>query len=311
MDSFFGNWLKKKFIKNSEVSDRKSYRLATGLLEAWVSIIGNIILFGVKIVIGITVGSISIIADAFHTLSDVLSSLVVLFGFKFSSKGPDQEHPYGHGRIETIATLIISILLILTGLEFVKSSVDRFLHPITVGGGWWVVVILAISAILKEWMARFALSLGEEIDSSTLKADAWHHRSDAIAAFLVAIGNLAAVQGLYWVDPLLGVGVSGLIIYTGWELARSSGSRLIGTSPPAEVVQLICGHAKSLSEVEDVHDIQVHDYGYHREISLHIEVDENLSLIAAHEAADRVEKNLADLFDAEVIVHVDPLTRGE
>jgi len=298
MGNFFGNWLKKKFLRTTEAPGTKKYRLAVGSLEAWVSIIGNIILFGVKFTIGVLIGSISIVADAFHTLSDVLSSLVVLLGFKFSSKGPDEEHPYGHGRLEYISTLVISILLILTGLEFVKSSVDRFIHPISVGGGWWVVVIMILSAVLKEWMARFALALGEEIESSTLKADAWHHRSDAIAAFLVAVGNMAAVRELHWVDPLLGLGVSGLIIYTGWELAHSSGSRLIGTSPPAEVVELICNHAKSVPAVEEVHQVQVHDYGYHK-------------VLTAHKAADEVERRLAGLLQAEVVVHVDPRTRSE
>jgi cation diffusion facilitator family transporter len=310
MNDFFGEWLKEKFIMSYGRTEKSDSRLAIGLLEAWVSIIGNILLFAIKFAIGTLIGSISIIADAFHTLSDVLSSVVVLFGFKFGSKGPDDEHPYGHGRLETIATLIISILLILTGFEFIKSSIKRFINPVQVGGGWWVVAVMTVSAILKEWMARFALTLGDDIDSSTLKADAWHHRSDAIASFLVAIGNLAAVRGLYWVDPILGVGVSVLIIYTGWELARSSGHTLIGASPSEEVIQDICDRAKSVSGVEDVHKVQVHDYGNHKEVSLHVEVDESMDLLAAHDLADEVERELTELLKAQVVVHVEPRNRS-
>jgi cation diffusion facilitator family transporter len=169
---------------------------------------------------------------------------------------------------------------------------------------------MTVSAILKEWMARFALTLGDDIDSSTLKADAWHHRSDAIASFLVAIGNLAAVRGLYWVDPILGVGVSVLIIYTGWELARSSGHTLIGASPSEEVIQDICDRAKSVSGVEDVHKVQVHDYGNHKEVSLHVEVDESMDLLAAHDLADEVERELTELLKAQVVVHVEPRNRS-
>ncbi|MBA1335007.1 MAG: Cobalt-zinc-cadmium resistance protein [Firmicutes bacterium] len=309
LNLFSGEWLKKKFIVEKHRNKGIDTRLATGLLEAWVSIIGNVVLFIIKFAIGAFIGSISIIADAFHTLSDVLSSVVVLFGFKLSSKGPDEEHPYGHGRIEIIATLIISILLIITGLEFIKASVERLMKPITVGGGWWVVIVMTASAVLKEWMARFASELGHEISSSTLEADAWHHRSDAIASFLVAVGNLAAVKGIYWVDPLLGVGVSILIIYTGWELAKSSSHTLIGASPSSEVIENICSRAKSISGVEDVHKIQVHDYGNHKEVSLHVEVDESMDLLSAHDLADEVEKELTQLLKAQIVVHVEPRSR--
>ncbi len=305
------NWLKKKYVSDDGTQEKNRSRTATGLLEAWVSIAGNVVLFAVKFAVGMAVASISIIADAFHTLSDVLSSVVVLFGFKLGSKGPDSKHPYGHGRVESIATLIIAILLILTGFEFAKSSIERFINPIQVGGGWWVAAVMGVSALLKEWMARFALTLGQDIDSSTLKADAWHHRSDAIASFLVAVGNLAAVKGIYWIDPVLGLGVSVLIVYTGWNLARSSGDILIGTQPPPEVVNNICRNARKVGGVLEVHGIKVHDYGCHREVSLHVEVDKELDLLTAHNVAHNVERQLEGTFKAKVIVHIDPLGKDE
>jgi cation diffusion facilitator family transporter len=286
-------------------------RTASGLLEAWVSIAGNILLFAFKLAIGIATASISITADAFHTLSDVLSSVVVLFGFKMSSRGPDKRHPYGHGRMESIATLVISILLILTAFEFAKTSVERLTNPVQVGGGWWAAAIMAASAAVKEWMARFAFSLGEDIDSSALKADAWHHRSDAIASILVAVGNLAAVRGLFWVDPVLGLGVSVLIAYTGWSLARDSADVLLGTQPPSEVVEEIRSCARQVAGVLEVHGIKVHDYGYHREVSLHVEVDKGLDLLTAHNVADVVEQRLEERLGAKVVAHIDPSDEDE
>lgn len=306
----FSRWLQKKFVHERSVKKNVDSRMLNGILEAWVSIIGNIFLFVVKLLIGLLTSSISIIADSFHTLSDVISSMVVLVGFKYGSKEPDQEHPYGHGRLEIIATLVIAILLILTGLEFLKSSIERFRNPVKVSGGWWVLVILLISAVIKEWMAKFSWFLGEDIDSSALKADAWHHRSDAIASALVAVGNLAAVKGLLWVDPFFGLAVSVLIIYTGYEFATSSGNRLLGLSP-SETIKEISDQAKSVSGVEEVHKVKIHDYGNHKEISLHIEVDGKMDLVSAHDLSEIVEKVIAEKFNAKTVVHIEPVEQNK
>ncbi len=302
----FSRWLQKKFVEEKAVKDNMDSRLLYGSLEAWVSIIGNLALFALKLFSGLAARSISIIADAFHTLSDVISSIVVLFGFKFSSKGPDREHPYGHGRLEIIATLVIAILLILTGAEFLKASLLRFRHPLKVESGWEILIILLISAVSKEWMAKFSWLLGETIDSSALQVDAWHHRSDAIASVLVAIGNVVAAFGITWVDPLLGVVVSALIIYTGYDFAVSSGNRLLGQSPSELMIEEICKQAKSVAGIEEVHQVQVHDYGTHQEISLHVEVDEQMSLITAHDLSEIVEKMLAEKYQAKTVVHIEP-----
>jgi len=311
MPDFLSEGLKRLFAAAKPAEAGEKQRMRLGLLEAWVSIGGNIILFVLKYLIGVFTRSIAIIADSFHTLSDVVTSIVVLFGFRMSSKGPDKEHPYGHGRIETIATLIIAILLVMTGVEFIRSSYDRLLHPVRVGGGWWVVAVLALSGIFKEWMARFSFNLGKEINSTTLKADGWHHRSDAIASLLVAAGNAVTVWGLNWIDPILGFAVSLLIIYTGFDLARGSANTLVGTSPPVSVLENISSLASSVAGVKAVHGVQVHEYGIIKEISLHVVVDERLDLLSAHKVAASVEKKVADTLQAQVVVHVDPRTEGE
>lgn len=269
------------------------------------SIAGNLLLFIVKLIIGIAIGSISVIADAVHTFSDIASSIVVFVGFKIGGKGPDHEHPHGHGRMETVATLVIAVLLIMTGLELVVSSVERFFTPQAVGGGWWVFAVILLSALCKEGMARFAFKLGAEIDSEALMADGWHHRTDAVSSVFVAVGNIVATRGWYQIDSLLGVAVAGLVIYTGWKVAKSSGSRLLGVSPSPETLGMIREQAEAIKGVSRVHGIQVHDYGSHREISLHIEVPLDFDLVEAHQVADEVEKKLAGALGAGVVAHVD------
>lgn len=302
---FFTRWLERKFII-AKTTAKEQDRTLYGLLEAGASIVGNIVLFLLKLSVGLYIGSISVIADAFHTFSDLLSSAMVWVGFKIGSKAPDRKHPHGHGRMETIVTLAIAVLLLMTGLELVVSSVKRFFVPREVGGGWWVLAVLSFSFVFKEWMARFAFYLGKKIDAPALIADGWHHRNDAVASLLVALGNVGVGRGWQWLDPLLGTVVAGLIIYTGWKLTLSSGDKLLGVSPSQEMLDHIRFQAVDVEGVKEVHDIRVHDYGPHREISLHIEVPGSFDLVTAHRVADEVEKKLAASLQAGVVVHVDP-----
>lgn len=286
--------------------DEADVRQTAGLLEAWVSIIGNIMLFAVKFAIGTAIRSISLIADSFHTLSDVLTSMVVLAGFKISRRAPDEEHPFGHGRGESIATLVIALLLLLVGVEFLNQSVRRLFHPTPVAGTLLVVAIMALSAIAKELMASFSIWLGKRIDSSTLIADAWHHRSDAIASALVAVALIGAIFKVYWLDGLFGVGVSLLIAYTGIELGRSSVNYLLGRSPSTETLKTIHDEAAAVDGVIGVHDVNVHDYGQHLAVSLHVEVEPSLDVTQAHLIADEVERRITGRMKADAVVHVDP-----
>ncbi len=282
------------------------FRQTVGFLEAWVSIVGNIALFLVKFAIGKLIGSISLIADSVHTLSDVLTSVVVLAGFKIGGREPDKEHPFGHGRIESIATLIIAILLILVGVEFLRQSIERLRQPRMVAGTILVVLIMLLSGVLKELMASFSIWLGRRIDSSTLIADAWHHRSDAIASVLVAVAIVGAIFHVYWLDGLFGLLVSLLIIYTGGELGWQAANYLIGTSPDQGLLDSIKAEAAAVGGVVGVHDISVHEYGPRRAISIHVEVQGGMDVTAAHGIADEVERRVASLMNAEAVVHIDP-----
>ncbi len=285
-------------------------RARYGYLEAWVSIAGNAGLFVLKLFLGLLINSISLIADAFHTLSDVGTSGVVIFGFKVSQKPPDREHPHGHGRVEYISTLVIAILLVITGLAFARESIMRFGSPEAMDtGGMSLVIGAAIiaTAVGKEMMARFSMLIGRRISSDILIADAWHHRSDALASVAVGAGIIGSFCGYPILDPILGLVVSGIIIWVGVVLFRRSSDLLIGPAPDDATVEEVEAIAGEVKGIRGVHDIQVHDYGTTRVISLHAEVGEGLRLERAHGIADRLEGRLCEKLGCTTIIHLDPV----
>lgn len=289
---------------NTQTMEKPEYRKKVAYLEAWVSIIGNIILAAIKMVFGIMLNSISMLADAVHTASDVLTSLVVILGFKMSSIPADQKHPHGHGRIEFIATLLIALMLLAVGVKFGYDSYQRYLVNTPVSGSYLVVIFMIAAALFKELMSRFSIELGNRIDSPALIADAWHHRTDAIASFLVALAILASQFGYYRVDAILGFAVSVLIIWTGIEIFLDSCSKIIGESDASQL-ERINELAHTVPGVISTHDIAVHDYGTHKMVSLHIEVEGSMPLIRAHDIADKVEDVINEDLYALTTVHLD------
>ena len=281
-------------------------RARYGYLEAGVSIFGNAAMFAVKLVLGIMINSISLIVDSFHTLSDTGTSVVVLLGFKTSKKAPDSEHPFGHGRAEFVATLIIAVLLVVVGLTFVLGSMERMIHVSPVEGRILIAVLMIVFAVVKELMARFSIILGKKIDSSTLIADAWHHRTDAVASVLVAVAIVGARYNYYMLDAIFGMAISALIIYTGVKLAKDASDRLMGKTPDENVLKNVKSAAKSVGGVKDVHGIAVHDYGVSKVISMHVEVEKGISMEDAHNIATRVEDSVKTNVKAEATVHVEP-----
>lgn len=314
MDRFVNNsvnYLLKLFVKDTQLPEKVTdtdMRKKYAYLEAWVSIAGNLVLAVIKVIMGLILNSISLLADAVHTASDVLTSIVVLLGFKFSSAPADKKHPYGHGRIEFISSLIIAAMLILVGIEFGKNSYTRLLLNVPVKGSFQVAIIMIIGGIFKEWMAQFSIVLGRRTDASALIADAWHHRTDGIASILVAIAIIASKYGYYKTDAVFGMGVSALIIYTGINIAIGSVSKLIGEVASEETIIAITRYAMSVPGVNSIHKINVHDYGLHKMVSLHIQVDSDLPLIEAHEISEQVESIIESKTYYEAIVHVDPIS---
>jgi len=288
-----------KIIRDTNLRTKYAY------IEAWIGIIGNLIIFIIKIVFGLIINSVSLIADSFHTLTDVLTSSVVLVGFKISRKPADKEHPFGHGRMEDVATLIIAVLLAIVGIELIRNSFGRILKPQIVLGNFIVVGMLIFTGIAKEWMARFSFKLGKKIDSQALVADAWHHRSDAITNILVLIAIIASRFGYYKVDSILGIVVSLIIIFVAIKLIRSSVSYLLGKAPRKDLIKQIRRTVFSIPDVKGAHDILVHTYGNDKLISLHIEVDKNLDVQQAHKVASSVENKIWHTIRASAVVHID------
>lgn len=303
------DYMIKRRLHIDEVPDHinePSARKAVAYLEVWISVVGNLILSAVKLFFGFMSNSISLIADAVHSASDVCISLVVLVGFKLSAMPADEKHPYGHGRIEYIATMVIAIILIGVGAGFGWSSWGRFRDNTPVQGTWLVAAIMLAGALLKELMSRLSSNLGKIINSTTLTADAWHHRTDAIASALVAIAIVASYYGYYRVDAILGFGVSLLIIGTGVEIFRDSGSKLIGEQDEEQLAQ-IYQLATAQSGIAGAHDICIHSYGSQRMISLHLEIDNDIPRQQAHDLAEAVEKMIDETLNARTVARVDGL----
>ena len=284
-----------------------SNRLKVGKLEGYLSIFSNLLLFVIKLSLGVISQSIALLADAFHTLMDMATSGIVIIGFKLSQKPADAEHPFGHGRAETISSLLIAFLIGLVGIEFLKSSIGRLYHSEELTVDPRMIIIVVSTIIIKEIMARVSHEMGELIDSDILKGDAAHHRSDMLSSLMVVVGLIGVRLGWNELDSYMGIGVSLFILYTGYELARNAVDELLGKPPTKEMIDLISHIATQVNGVLNVHDIIVHQYGVKKFISLHIEVGHDRTASELHVIADSVEDKIAKKMYANVVTHIDPV----
>lgn len=299
-------FLLRRFVPDYRNTSDPEVRARYAYLEAMVSIICNTVLASVNFTMGWILNSIALTANAVHTASDIVTSVIVLYGFKEAKRPADDEHPYGHGRLESVATLVIAVLLIIVGFEFGMTSVERLLSGVSISGSVGCAAALLTAGVIKEWMARFSLALGKAISAKALAADAWHHRSDAIANWLVGASLLLARVGLGWLDAVFGVGVSLLIVYTGYSLARSAASTLIGEKPDEELVNCVKELVLSVRNVEGTHKISVHDYGGNKIVTLHIQVPDELRVDESHAIAGEVRRLVREKLGMETVVHVEP-----
>jgi len=303
------SWLIRTFVARPEEISSSRTREQYGRLEGWVSVAVNLVVFAVKLVAGLLIGSVALVADAFHSLGDVASSIVVIVGFRLSAKPSDREHPFGHGRFESIASLVVALMLALTAWEFGKTSVARLLEPRAVAAPWWLVAVLLVTLVVKEWLARFSRSLGERISSSVLIGDFWHHRSDVLATAVVIAALLGARLDLPWVDGAGGLVVSGFIAWAAWALLHGSLDPLIGEAPAPLVLDEMRGLALGVEGVDAVHDLIVHRYGSLVVASAHVEVAASLDIAHGHDIAEEVERRLNERLGGWSVVHVDPVNR--
>jgi cation diffusion facilitator family transporter len=303
----FTRWLVSKLIKDHRRVNDLKVRARYGNLEGWTSIVINLLLFAVKITIGLSIKSVALIADAVHTLADSVTSVVIIIGFKIAKKPSDKEHPFGHGRTESVATLIVSVLLFIAGFELLEESIRSILKPQESTASLNVILIIAGTIVIKELMARFSYQLGDMIDSQALKADALHHRTDVFATGLVVVALIASHFGFRRVDGIMGALVSLIIFYSAYAIAREAVNPLLGEAPLDETIMEIDRLAKTFDGVLGVHDIIYHKYGQTIIVSLHIEVADKGSAFDLHELSETVEEAIGEKIGGMVIAHIDPI----
>jgi cation diffusion facilitator family transporter len=300
------------FIKNHEDIKNPSTRQAYGILCGAVGIFLNLCLFGGKFLAGTFSNSIAITADAFNNLSDAGSSIITLIGFRMASQKPDPHHPFGHGRIEYISGLLVSMLILLMGLDLLEVSVSKILHPEEIAFSMPVLFILLASILVKAYMFLYNRRLGKRLDSAAMSATATDSLSDMLATAVVLAATLTAHFTGLAIDGWCGVLVGLFICYAGVQAAKETISPLLGQAPDPEFVRqindLVLGHKGILG----IHDLIVHNYGPGRIlISLHAEVPADGSLLALHELIDAIEHELREQLRCHAVIHMDPVCVGD
>lgn len=271
------------------------------------SIIVNILLFVAKYYAGIISGSIALITDAWHTISDSASSLVLIIGTKLASKPADKEHPYGHGRIELITALIIGILLVLIGFNFLSNAINKLINREAADFGTLAIGVTIASILLNEFLAQFAFYLARKRENPSLKADGWHHRSDALSSVIILVGILVGSYW-WWMDGVLGIIMAGFIFYAGYGIFKEVVNPLIGMEPKDDLVKKVKAISNRIAGRDiEAHHFHIHQYGAHTELTFHILIEGDLSLQKAHDLADRIEKEISVSLDIEATIHVEPL----
>ncbi|MCL1904436.1 MAG: cation diffusion facilitator family transporter [Oscillospiraceae bacterium] len=285
--------------------NRKKAQVAEGA----VSIIVNFILFALKFLAGILTGSIALIADAWHTLSDSLSSVFVILAAKLAARKPDKEHPFGHGRWELISTLIIAFLLAFIGFEFFSGSIEKFKNRESVEYGTLAIIVTIASVVVKELLAQFAFYLGRKTKNSVVSADGWHHRTDALSSIVILIGIVVTkfVTNLWWMDSVLGMACAAMIFFAAIQIMREAITKILGEEPEHNLKERITEEALKIYENDlQIHHIHLHDYISQKELTLHIMLDENMTIKDSHKVATVIENMIKDKFDMVATIHVEP-----
>lgn len=299
----------KIFIRNSENVEDSSVRDKYGYFAGIVGIIFNLLLFFIKLFVGIFTGSIAVTADAFNNLSDTVSSIITILGFRLSNLPPDKEHPFGHGRSEYIASLIMSFLILLVGLDFTKSSVTRILNPSPVHFDILAFILLLFTILVKVWLSFFNRFVGKKIKSKALEISAFDSLGDVFASSIVLISFIVARFTDLPLDGYVGLFVSLFILYAGYKLLRETISPLLGESPDPELVKNIKKELLSYEDITGVHDLIIHNYGVGRFMaSIHAEIPADIDLLTIHHVIDTAEREISKKLNIILVIHMDPIS---
>ena len=287
-------------------------RAVTGKLSGIVGIVCNVLLFAMKLLVGILSGAVSITADAMNNLSDATSSVVTLIGFRLAEKPADEDHPYGHARYEYLSGLAVAAMILVIGVELAKSSVEKIIHPESVAISVPVVLVLAGSILIKLWLGSFQKYLGKRIHSATLLATATDSRNDVLTTGAVLLALIIEFFTTWKVDGYVGLGVAIFILYSGVSMAKQTISPLLGETASPELRELIVGVVCAEPKVLGYHDLMVHDYGPgQRFASLHVEMDQCQDPLLCHEIIDDMERECLQSHNIHLVIHYDPVVTDD
>lgn len=301
------NFLIRHFVKNTDLQD-PLVRDRYGYLGATVGVLVNLLLFVLKLTVGLLINSISVTADVFNNLSDMASSVVTMLGFKLASLPADEDHPYGHGRLEYFSGLIVSVLVMYVGIQFFATSIKRIINPSPLEFQWVPIILLMISILAKVWISIFNQKIGDKINSSALKASALDARGDVLISSTVIVGLLFSHFTAIEIDGYVGLFVAIMIIKTAFDLIKETIHPLLGAPVSEELIIQMDDILLSHPEVFGIHDTVTHNYGPNTTFaSTHVEVRDDISLIEIHDIIDELEIRVKEELGIELVIHMDPV----
>ena len=286
---------------------REKAQIVAGLA----SVVVNTILFAVKLWAGMITGSIALMADAWHTLSDSITSIFMIPAAKLAARKPDKEHPFGHGRWELIASILMAFVLGGIALEFFTGSIERFQNKESGEITSTLALVITIASIaVKEALAQYEFFLGRKYKNPVITADAWHSRTDSIGSVAILIGIIVArlIPGLWWMDSVLGLICALIIFYAAFQIMKDVVAKLLGEEPKQEFIDELTVEARKIYKKDmQIHHFHLHNYVSHKELTLHIRVDKNMTVEQGHKIASTIEKMIKDKFDMDATIHIEPL----
>lgn len=302
------DFLVRRFIKNYQDTKNANVRTSVGKLSGIVGILNNLFLFVIKFLIGTIVHSVSIQADGVNNLTDAGSNIISILSFHLSNKPADKDHPFGHERTETIASLFVGILILVLGFETAKESISKVIHPGSIDFRIASVIILLISIMVKFWMYAYNKKLSKTYDSSLLEATALDSISDVCGTTAVLVSTLLSPVLHFNLDGYMGIVVSGIILYGAYVLLRDMINSLIGEAPDPELVHNIVDMIMAHPVILGVHDMMLHNYGPNKIFaSAHVEVDSSKDIFETHDHIDNIEREVKENMNIDLVLHMDPV----
>ncbi|NLO08422.1 MAG: cation transporter [Clostridiales bacterium] len=304
--------LVKLYVKNKDNIQDQAVRTSYGILSSIVGIICNVILFAVKLIVGIIINSVSVMADAFNNLSDAASSIISFIGVKLAGRPADKEHPFGHGRLEYIAALVVSFLILQVGLSLFKSSFSKVLNPEEVIFNPILIGVLVLSIFVKVWLMFFNRKLGKRIKSTVMLATAADSLGDVLVTSATVISAIIAGLTGWQIDGYMGLVVSIFVMLSGIGIAKDTLEPLLGQAVDREAYKNITKFVESYPGIVGTHDLIIHNYGpSHRMATIHVEVPNGIDFEKAHETIDNIERDIQEKMDIFLVIHMDPVEMND